>query len=51
MAWILAQDEKVILLSGSTSEEQIRQNVRALEISLSAEDAQEIREMAEALDR
>ena len=51
MAWILAQDEKVILLSGSTSEEQIRQNVRALEISLSAEDAREIREMAEALDR
>ena len=51
MAWILAQDEKVILLSGSTTTDQIRANVRSTEIGLSAEDVQMIRDMAEALDK
>ncbi|MBQ4045676.1 MAG: aldo/keto reductase [Lachnospiraceae bacterium] len=51
MAWILAQDEKVILLSGSTTTDQIRANVRSTEIDLSAEDVQMIRDMAEALDK
>lgn len=51
MAWILAQDEKVILLSGSTTTEQIRQNTRSTEIELSPEDVALIRDMAEALDK
>lgn len=51
MAWILAQDEDVVLLSGSTKPEQIRQNVHATEFDLSPEDAAMMREMAEALDK
>lgn len=51
MAWILAQDEKVVLLSGATSSAQISQNTRSTEIILSKEDAETIRDMAEALDR
>ncbi len=49
MAWILAQDEKVILLSGSTTAEQIRENVRSAEIELSPGDVSLIRDMAEEL--
>ena len=49
MAWILAQDEKVVLLSGATTADQISQNVRSTEIELSAEDAAYIRGMAEEL--
>ena len=51
LAWILAQDEKVVLLSGATSPDQIRANTHAADIDLSAEDVQMMREMAEALDR
>ena len=51
MAWILAQDEKVVLLSGATTADQISQNTRATEIDLSAEDVAMIRDMAEALDK
>lgn len=49
MAWILAQSEKVVLLSGATTAEQISQNVRATEIELEAADVAYIRELAEAL--
>ena len=49
MAWILAQDEKVILLSGATTADQISQNVRSTEIELSGEDVALIRAMAEEL--
>ncbi len=51
MAWILAQDEKVILLSGATTAQQISQNTRSTEIELSAEDVAMIRDLAEALDK
>ena len=51
LAWILAQDEKVVLLSGSTTPEQIRSNVRSAEIDLSEEDVAMMRDMAEALDK
>lgn len=50
MAWILAQDEKVILLSGSTTVEQISANVKSTQIELSPEDVATIRAMAEELD-
>ena len=49
MAWILAQDEKVILLSGSTTADPISQNVRSTEIELTPEDVKLIRDMAEEL--
>ena len=51
MAWILAQDEKVILLSGSTTAQQISENVRSTEIELSQQDVNDIRVMAEELDK
>ncbi len=51
MAWILAQDEKVILLSGATTAQQISQNTRSTKIELSAEDVAMIRDLAEALDK
>ena len=51
MAWILAQDEKVVLLSGATTVDQIKANTRSLEIELSKEDVAMIRDMAEALDK
>lgn len=50
MAWILAQGEKVVLLSGATTADQISQNVRSTEIELEADDVAYIRELAEALD-
>ncbi|NBI68178.1 aldo/keto reductase [Pseudoflavonifractor sp. 60] len=49
MAWILAQDEKVVLLSGATTADQISQNVRSTQIDLSPEDVALIRGMAEEL--
>lgn len=49
MAWILAQDEKVVLLSGATTADQISQNVRSTQIELSQEDVALIRGMAEEL--
>lgn len=51
LAWILAQDERVVLLSGSTTPDQIRSNVRSAEIDLSVEDVAMMRDMAEALDK
>ena len=51
MAWILAQDEKVVLLSGASKVKNIIKNVRCTEIELSAEDVALIRDMAEALDK
>ena len=41
----------MVLLSGSTTPDQIRSNVRSADIELSAEDAAMMRDMAEALDR
>lgn len=51
MAWILAQDENIILLSGSTTPEQITTNAHAADVNLSKEDADYMRELAEALDK
>ncbi|MDO4619319.1 MAG: aldo/keto reductase [Lachnospiraceae bacterium] len=51
MAWILAQGDKVVLLSGATTVDQIKKNTRADELELDAADVQMIREMAEALDK
>lgn len=50
MAWILAQGENVILLSGAATEAEIRKNTRAGQLELSPEDVNMMREMAESLD-
>ena len=50
MAWILAQGDNVILLSGASKVRTLRKNVRALEIDLTDADAAQIRAMAEELD-
>ena len=51
MAWILSQDKNIILLSGSTTPEQITKNSHAADVQLSKEDSEMMREMAEALDK
>lgn len=51
MAWVLAQGENVVLLSGATTAEQISKNTRSCEIELSPEDARQIRDMAEELEK
>ena len=50
LAWVLAQDERIVLLSGSTTPAQIMANARAADIELSVEDVALMRGMAEALD-
>jgi methylglyoxal reductase len=50
LAWILAQGDYISLLSGATTSEQIKQNVRSAEIELSREDVQLMRKMAEKID-
>ena len=49
IAWILAQDDNVTVLSGSTRPEEISQNVRAMSINLSQEDAAWMRGYAEKI--
>ncbi|MEG1945570.1 MAG: aldo/keto reductase [Lachnospiraceae bacterium] len=51
LAWIMAQGDFITLLSGATSVEQIKQNVQAMELNISKEDIQYMREIAEALDK
>ncbi len=51
MAWVLAQDEKIVLLSGATTADQVQKNIRAAQIDLSAQDIAMMRDMAEALDK
>lgn len=50
LAWILRQSELISILSGATSPEQIQENVAALSITLTDDDALLMRQMAEALD-
>lgn len=50
LAWILAQGDFINLLSGSTTVDQIKQNVKSAELELSKEDIQKMREMAESID-
>lgn len=49
LAWVLAQDERIVLLSGATTPAQITANARAADIELSAEDNALMRSMVEAL--
>lgn len=51
LAWVLAQGDFITLLSGATTVDQIKENVKSAEIELSKEDVQRMREMAETIDR
>ena len=51
LAWVLSQDEHVVLLSGASKPEQIRANARSADVDLSADDAAMMRELAEKLDQ
>ena len=50
LAWVLAQGDFISILSGSTTPEQVEENIRAAQIGLSKEDADWMREQAEALE-
>ena len=50
LAWVLAQGDFITILSGATSPDQVRENIKAAEIELSAEDAAWMRTQAEALE-
>lgn len=50
LAWVLAQGDFITLLSGATTVDQIKENVKSAEIELSQEDVQKMRAMAEAID-
>lgn len=50
LAWILAQSKNISILSGATSPEQVRENVKAEQLQLEASDIALMRSMADALD-
>lgn len=50
LAWVLAQGDFISILSGSTTPEQVVENIRAVEIGLTKEDADWMRAQAEKLD-
>ena len=51
LAWILAQGEFINLLSGSTTVDQIAENVKSAEIVLDPSDVAAMRDMVEAIDK
>ena len=51
LAWILAQGEYINLLSGSTTVDQIKENVKSTELELDPADAAMMRDMVEEIDK
>lgn len=51
LAWILAQGDFINLLSGSTTVDQIAENVKSAEIQLDPSDVAAMRDMVEAIDK
>ena len=51
MAWVLAQDENVMILSGTTSKDHLKANTNAMRLQLTPEDVATMRAMAEALEK
>ena len=50
LGWILAQGDFLNLLSGSTTVDQIKENVKSAELELDPEDVAYMRELAEEID-
>ena len=51
LAWILAQGEFINLLSGSTTVDQIKENVKSTELELDPADVAMMRDMVEEMDK
>ena len=51
LAWILAQGEFINLLSGSTTVDQIKENVKSTELELDPADVAMMRDMVEEIDK
>ena len=51
LAWILAQGEFINLLSGSTTVDQIKENVKSTELEMDPADVAMIRDMVEEIDK
>ena len=51
LGWILAQGDFLNLLSGSTTVDQIKENVKSAELELDPEDVAYMRELAEEIDK
>ena len=51
LAWILAQGDFINLLSGSTTVDQIAENVKSAELELDSADIAMMRDMVEAIDK
>ena len=51
LGWILAQGDFLNLLSGSTTVEQIKENVKSAELELDPKDVAYMRELAEEIDK
>ena len=51
LAWILAQGDFISILNGANTVPQLEENVKAMNIELSKEDAAKMRSMAEEADR
>ena len=51
LAWILAQGEFINLLSGSTTVDQIKENVKSTELELEPADVAMMRDMVEEIDK
>ena len=51
LAWILAQGDFINLLSGSTTVDQIAENVKSAELELDSADVAMMRDMVEAIDK
>ena len=51
LAWILAQGEFIHLLSGSTTVDQIKENVKSTELELEPADVAMMRDMVEEIDK
>lgn len=51
LAWILAQGEFINLLSGSTTVDQIKENVKSTELELDPTDVAMMRDMVEEIDK
>lgn len=51
LAWILAQGEFINLLSGSTTVDQIKENVKSTELEMDPADVAMMRDMVEEIDK
>ena len=51
LAWVLAQGDFINLLSGSTTVEQIKENVKSAELKLDTEDIEYMRKLAIEIDK